>query len=342
MLATQKELFDSLITPERHARKPRFIEALGGYHRIRPYSHAPRYPYIQAQSPTKAYRIVLDIDRDCAAITRAHEWTKVLNVPEPSYALINPKNGHAHLFFELAVGVALYDGARRKPIEYLAAVEEALCKRFKSDEAYAGYICKNAAYKGWEFVPGRLEAYTLGELYEFAEPNEKEDRKRDTDPTPSDAPKDEANPEDWDLSQYENGFRRNCKLFLRLRYWSYRAMHEYSDFGAWSAAVRVQADALNTFPVPLDPSEIRSISRSVAKWTWEHLGNDPVTREAFIARQRFKQGKQAEKRRAVTTTQVVLAIAQLRAAGKRVSKSAVAKLVGCSQPNLSKHYGHLF
>lgn len=327
MPVSQLDLFDTLITPERHARKPRFVEELGGYHRIRPYSHAPRYPYIQAQSPTRAYRIVIDVDRDIAALTRAREWQAVLNCPEPNYVLLNPKNGHGHLFFELATGVALYDGARRKPIEYLAEVERVLTAVFDGDVGYAGYLCKNAQYKGWELVPGRLEPYTLGELYEYEAP------RRDDKQTSKNA---------QEKIEAATGLGRNCALFTGLRYWAYSAVHEYAELHAWHEATRSHAESLNVFPVQLQASEVRAIARSVAKWTWSKLGQDPATRAAFIERQRFKQTKQAEKKRAVTTTQVVMAIAKLRSEGKRVSKSAVAREIGCSQQNLSKHYAHLF
>lgn len=337
-MTSQLELFDTLITPERHARKPRFVSELGEYHRIRPYSHAHRYPYIQAQSPTRAFRIVIDIDRDIRAIARANEWTSALNVPEPNYVLLNKENGHGHIFYELVQGIALYDGARRKPIEYLAAVEKLLTQLLGGDPGYAGYFCKNARHERWELVPGRLEKYTLGELYDYKPHKtkkqlaaEKQQKKKATNFKNAQAKIEEA-----------AGFGRNCQLFTQLRFWSYSAVHEYTALDAWHEVTRKQAEELNVFAAPLEPSEVRAIARSVAKWTWTKLGSDPRTRKAFIDRQRFKQTKQAEKKRAVTTTQVVIAIAKLRSEGKRVSKSAVAREIGCSQQNLSKHYSHLF
>lgn len=337
-MTSQLELFETLITPERHARKPRFVEELGGYQRIRPYSHASRYPYIQAQSPTRAYRVVIDIDRDVRAIARANAWTSVLNCPAPNYALLNPENGHCHLFFELSHGVALYDGARRKPIEYLAAVEKALTAVFDGDVGYAGYLCKNAQYKGWELVPGRLKPYTLGELYEYKPYETKEQReaakkakKKSTDSKGAQERIEEA-----------RGFGRNVLLFTQLRYWAYSEVHEYTQLDAWHEVTRKRAEELNVFPVQLEQSEIRSIARSVAKWTWSKLGSDPQTRAAFIKRQQFKQRKAAEKRRGATTTDVVLAIAKLKSQGKSASMRAVAKEIGCSAANLSKHYRDLF
>ncbi len=322
MYAEPQELFETLITPERHARKPRFTHELGDYQYIRSYAHASKFAYIQAQSPSRAFRLVFDIDRDVAALSRAHEWPVALNAPEPNYVLLNPENGHAHLFYELETGVALYDGARIKPLEYLAAVQDGLTRRLGADDGYAGFLCKNARWKDWEFVAGRREPYTLGELYEYGEePPESERKKKRVDVT---------------------GLKRNCTLFTQLRYWAYGALSSYSERAAWDAAVLAHASQLNVFQPALYPAEVRAIARSVGKWVWTKLGQKPELREAFIERQRFKQAKQAAKKRAVTTADVVTAQAKLRAQGKRVSMRAVAKIIGCHASNLSQHYKNLF
>lgn len=334
----QLSLFDTLVTPERHARKPRFVDELGDYHRIRPYSHAHRYRYIQAQSPTKAFRIVIDIDRDVRGIARSHEWTSVLNAPAPNYTLLNPKNGHGHLFFELETPVALYEGANRKPVEFLAAVEKFLTELFGGDVGYAGYLCKNARNSAWELVQGRPEPYTLGELYEY-KPHETEEQRKKRKNEKRTAAEFKSVQEKVNEA---SGFGRNCALFTQLRFWAYSALQDYSELGAWHEAARLQAESLNTFAVQLEQSEVRAIARSVAKWVWAKFGQDPKTRAAFIERQRFKQRKAAEKRRGATTTDIVLAIAKLKSQGKSASMRAVAKEIGCSAANLSKHYRDLF
>lgn len=328
MLAEQQELFDELVCPERFARKPRFMKGKEDYQVIRPFSHAPKYPYIQTQSPTKAFRIVLDIDRNIADLARSMGFAQALNVPTPNLALINPENGHAHLFFELSTPIALYDGARQEPMRYLAAVEHGLVAAFDADRGYAGYICKNPYNPSWELIPGRLQPYSLAELFEY-EPKKKEDSE------------DEEKPQSED---YDNGFRRNCKLFDRLRLWSYRAINKSRDSGfeAWKQQVYQKACCFNVFAVQLEASEIRAIAKSVAKWTWNRLGADERSRKAFSETQKVRQKRAATKRRTVTTADVITAKAQLSSAGKRVSMSAVAKLIGCSQPNLSKHYRDLF
>lgn len=288
---------------------------------IRPFRFAPGFPYIQTQAPTKAFRIVIDIDEDVRGIARSNGWTTAYNVPEPSYVLLNPLNGHAHVFFELEAPVALYDGARMHPLRYFAAAEDGLRRALRGDRGYAGFLCKNPWNDAWECLPGRLEKYTLGELIEYRQKPEATE---------------EAVAED-----YDSGTLRNCKMFDRLRKWAYTEVSGYSDRAQWSEVVFRQAQGINTFSTPLEPSEVRAIARSVAKWTWTRFGQG-VYAERFSETQKHRQKLGAAKKRAVTTTDVVLAIASLRSAGKRVSKTAVAKIVGCSQQNLSKHYSDLF
>lgn len=290
---------------------------------IRPFRFAPGFPYIQTQAPTKAFRIVIDLDEDVRGIARSNSWTTAYCVPEPSYVLLNPINGHAHVFFELETPVALYDGSRLHPLRYFAAVEDGLRRALRGDRGYAGFFCKNPWNDTWECLLGRLQKYTLGELIEYQPPPVKDEGK-------------DKEPED-----YASGTLRNCKMFDRLRHWAYTEVAGYSDRALWSDAVLRQAQGINTFPTPLEPSEVRAIARSVSKWTWTHFGTG-IYAERFSATQRHRQSLKAAKARAVTTTDVVLAIASLRAAGKRVSKTAVAKIVGCSQANLSKHYSDLF
>lgn len=314
----QLELFETLACAERFARKPRFMLAKEQGQYIRPFRFAPGFPYIQAQAPGVAFRLVLDLDRDVRAIARCNDWGNLLNAPHPNYVLLNRQNGHAHLFYELEKGVATHEAARTRPLRYLTAVETALRDLLGGDIGYTGFICKSPFNDAWELLPGRKTPYSLGELADYLD-------------LPRLAPTRET----------AQGFGRNCTLFNELRRWAYTALASFDAYDLWCRAVRSQAEGLNTFPSPLGDSEVRAIARSVAKWTWQNLGAGEYG-VRFAETQRHRQKLGAAKKRAVTTTDVVLAIAQLRAAGKRVSKTAVAKIVGCSQQNLSKHYGELF
>jgi len=320
MHATQLELFEEHADPSRWARKPRLLADKGYGQVIRLLRFADAFKYIQAQTPVAAHRIVIDIDRDVRAITRCNDWWNLLDVPYPSYVLLNAENGHAHVFYELENAVATHDAARTGPLRYLAAVEAALRLALGGDVDYGGFLCKNPHSAAWELHKGRKALYSLPELADYLELPRLEDLKR----KPS-------------------GFGRNCTLFDSVRLWAYRAVGGYrgGSVDAWSIAVYEQAVSCNNFPQPLLDSEVRATAKSVARWTWKHLGNGAAA-EVFSTTQKIRQQRGAAKKRAVTTADVVTAQAKLKAEGKRVSMRAVAALVGCSQPNLSKHYAHLF
>jgi hypothetical protein len=71
--------------------------------------------------------------------------------------------------------------------------------------------------------------------------------------------------------KYLSGVGRNCSLFDSLRGWAYRWVDDYKTLGrdSWMKRVEQQAEKLNTFVHPLPFGEVRSISKSVGKWTWQ-------------------------------------------------------------------------
>lgn len=52
--------------------------------------------------------------------------------------------------------------------------------------------------------------------------------------------------------------------------WSYQAVrkHRGGDYKTWHAEVLSKAHEYNEFSVPMIESEIKAISKSVAKWAW--------------------------------------------------------------------------
>ena len=225
MLCIQQELFDEHSDATRWARKPRFMLDKGHGQVIRLFRFADAFKYIEAQTPVAAHRIVIDIDRDVRAITRCNDWWQLLDVPTPSYVLLNAENGHAHVFYELETAVATHDAARTAPLRYLAAIEAALRVALGGDVGYAGFICKNPHSQAWELHRGRRELYSLPELADYLTLPRLEDLKREP-----------------------SGFGRNCTLFDGLRQWAYRAVGGYREgtVEAWSQAVYDQAMGLNS------------------------------------------------------------------------------------------------
>lgn len=66
--------------------------------------------------------------------------------------------------------------------------------------------------------------------------------------------------------------KRNISLFDSVRLWSY-SIRVPDDFGKWRNLVADYAESANRrFPVPLEVSEVESVSFSVAMWRWRGGG----------------------------------------------------------------------
>jgi hypothetical protein len=136
------------------------------------------------------------------------------------------------------------------PLRYLAAIEYAYIERVRADAAFTGPLAKNPLHSSWQvWEPANAPVYELGYLADFVDlPTKRLPR------TP--------------------GVGRNCDLFEGLRDWAYSAVRKFWRPGGeerWRAVVRLQAEALNTFAVPLGSAEVAGIARSVARYVWRRF-----------------------------------------------------------------------
>ncbi|MGQ7289815.1 replication initiation protein [Vreelandella venusta] len=231
---------------ERLPKKPYHTDDLGDGLRIRDVQKAIQARYIQANGPTHQHWLIFDVDRSGAAL----DWDD-RGAPPPTMTVQNPTNGHAHLIYGLAVPVRTADDGRPGPLRYAAAIENALRVKLDADPGYSGLICKNPLNPFWRVVEWEAALYDLAGL------------------------------ESWlDLSQYSDkrkrlpdyGLGRNCNLFDRLRRWAYRAIRQgWPDSDRWYAAVLERARGYNTFDNVLNDNEVKTIARSVAKYTYRNF-----------------------------------------------------------------------
>lgn len=212
---------------------------------IRKADFAKTNRYIQHNKPTTIHWLAFDCDQPNAV-----ERADFNNLPTPNIAVINRENGHSHLLYGLEVPVYKTRVARQKPLQFLAKVEYALLVGLEADPQYRGLIVKNPLHSHWLTYQLRADSYDLAELADYFDLPKKLPKKAHT-----------------------LGLGRNCSLFDSLRYWAYSHLLTFrlsGTYEAWSDALLVQAMALNTFPVPLPQSEIKSTAKSIAKWTWNH------------------------------------------------------------------------
>jgi len=251
--------------------------------KVRPLRYAMAYRYLQANSPSQVWTLVVDIDRDIAAQVSGQDWT--LGGPEANAIVLNPQNGHGHALVYLAAGVTRTSAARLAPLRYLAAIERGLCLAYGGDPAYSGLITKNPISKVWQTVERHGKLWTLGELAAVL------DLKASNAKTFSSAPEE----------AYGTG--RNVTLFHETRFWAYSAIREFwapNGLPRWQKAVLERLEGLNArFPAPLPYSEIKAIAKSIATWTWRKITPDGLrelvdrTHTPEIQRARGRKGGMA-------------------------------------------------
>jgi hypothetical protein len=230
------------------ARRPYCTDDLTTGLRIRPLETALKHSHIQSNSPALRWRLVFDIDRP-AAVFAAEDG----GVATPNWIAENPRNGHAHLGYEIAVPLVTSEAGRADPLRFAAAIEYAYMEKLGADRGYVGLICKNPLHEQWRTSVQRVQAYDLAELAEWVD-------------LPSRIPKKQL---------AESPLGRNVAVFDRLRHWAYRNIKRYEDSAEWKFACLMQATAFNSsFLVALPDNEVQHIAKSVSKWTWTRFDTD--------------------------------------------------------------------
>lgn len=296
-------------------------------------ANAVQFRSIQHNTEYKLRLIAFDVDID--KIPRASDalsWWQDINAPAPNWILINPKNGNAHYLYQLETPVLKGSNAKRKPLEYAAAVERGLTELLQSDKSYGGLISKNPLSGYWETHIPHTESYTLEELADYVDMTIPKPKKREL-----------------------NGLGRHCLMFDELRWWSYSRVldaKENGGFEQWFNACLIRSQQLNTFNNPLPYSSLKSTAKSVAKWTWTKYigkGGKKRGRDSDAIKQwqgeldlRDRQALAAQVtnacRKAVTKQKILTAVKQLQAENKRVTQSKVAKVSGLGIATVKRNW----
>jgi hypothetical protein len=197
--------------------------------------------------------IVFDVDRPHAAFA-----DEDCGVATPNVVAVNPVNGHGHLLYALQYPVVTTPFGRNEPIRYLAAIERGMLRRLQADPGYRGPLAKNPLSPRWRVRWGAPFPYALDTLDGFLERADKRP-----------APRLDA----------EVGLGRNVALFDALRFRAYREVLGFQRAGRTQAEFQAHleqtAAAVNASQDwsagPLSYREVRSISRSVAKFCYRRF-----------------------------------------------------------------------
>lgn len=326
-----------MLNIERLSRKP-WCAHLDKRMRVRPRNQAIGYEYIQLDLPTARCSIVLDIDRG----EEPTFWnTTECSLPPPNRIVQDPETSRLHYQADLAIPVRR-SGKLLKPkaLFWLDNLQREMI-RISGADAHVGHVVtKNPLHPHWLVYEFKKEPYELDELASWIDIPRTEWWKRKS----------------ADAIKTAEG--RNCDLFDEVRHYAYSTVNEWRanrHREAFLAHILNHTESLNvalfgSHPFGrLPPHEVRSIAKSVGNWTWERYhGNRNIRRgvmAASFAPEMTLQDKQiasairSSKANAASSKQTVeVTIANMKALGKKITKTAVAKASGLSRPTVIAHW----
>jgi hypothetical protein len=303
---------------------------------IRAKYDALEHSSIQINTPWCIKYIVLDIDEPIRP-----EWPL-----KPTLYTLNPENDHYHVYIQLETPVLIGDNANPHPQRWLKQIISRLITMFGADPNYAGLVAKNPLHTKWIVGPGkgRWITYSLKRLEKVVR----------------------GVPEAVKLEFNESPEGRNCTVFDALRVWAYRQVHGFANVSPWDNHVLAQCLEINKMlSDPLGYGECIGISKSVSKYCWlnrDKIGRSYIHRgamgygvtrhdskempyldSAVIAEHRYESAfRTAQIKRENAEGRIIEAIGQLVAQNQRVTKAAVARMLGLHRKTLQQYYSHLF
>jgi hypothetical protein len=284
------------------------------------------------------WRTALRFDIDCPCDRQPHAkrgycpraatfWREVA-LPEPSFIVTNPRNGHAHYVYLLAGWVRI-DGANAAElaaVRYLAAIERAYTRTLRADPGYASLVQHNPFSTRYTTIAGRDEPYSLGELASFVELASSPRRR---------APEIRTD-------------GRNIETFDRLRFWAYANVGEWrcGTFDDWSEVVNARALTIAALvrsshaaaAHPFTDAEVLDIAKSVAGWVWlRYDGANPT-----IARARAEANRTYDRAYSEAARRARGAVARETYLGKaqaRRERACALRAMGLAVDEIARHLG---
>ena len=254
-------------------KRPYCTDLLGRRLRIMGAKKAAQYAMIQHNSPMVWRWMVFDIDGDDSHL-RADER----GCPPPTFIAINRQNGHGHAAYYLETPISAFSASSRRAISFFEDVERGLTHKLGADCAYGGYLSKNPLSPRWETDWQAVRAYRLDTLNDCLDSS---DKRKTREPT---------------------AIGRNVAIFDALRKQAYKiwltTKRAKGGFDDLVTSLGSLARALNSaLPIRLQESELKGITRSVAKWVWDHF-----SLERFAAIQKGRALKRWAKAPTLTIT----------------------------------------
>lgn len=257
--------------------------------------------YIQLNPANAVSVLTLDVDNPERILDILNPFANARVLPEPSWTVVNPANGHGHPSWCLSRPVHTNLKSSFKPQRLLACVSDWYTKKAGADGGYSGILSRNPyAGRGGKTFWGRRKPYSLNELAERL-------------------------PKGYRLlPRPVSNIGRNVGLFqAMMRFAGRRSNAEVPLFPV--------CEALNgEFDVPLPLSEVRSITKSVSRYRSKWLAQGKYRNTENQRRRGILSGKARRKRNAERDRRIV----QMMREGATVRE--VAWVIGTSKSTVSR------
>ncbi len=299
-----------------------------GHARITPKEIALTMPVLQVNSHRCIRYLCFDVDRPDASTA----WRDT-GLPPPNSISVNPRNGHAHLVWELTEPVWLakkgdHRAKKALPEYFLNNLITAMGKALGADPSYNHVLTKNPLHSQWKTTFPAQTTYTMGELRQ-----------------------------NLDLPRVKHSFLKtriakdtdesykgpNCALFRELADKSYGLKGFYDDYDLLHEHILENGIELNnTLVNPMVNSEVRGIVRSIAKYIFYKMtGTRGVAKvdHTLSPKERCRLGQQYMIRKRVnkSISKISSAIEKLISESHGLTWSSIASVSGVSRPTVNRH-----
>jgi hypothetical protein len=314
--------FDFSYIAERFPQRPYVSNDLEMGTKVRSLKDANRWKYIQYNPIIYDHLLIIDYDAPMGVDIQE----AISGLPKPTWIAKTPRTNRGHIAWALLVPVLTSTAAKLKPLQYLARIEEGFRKHINGDKGFAGTLTKNpTAPDFWDIEWVEPKPYSLDELAASVQIERYTSKKK--------------------AEQFEPvGLGRKVLSFEKTRHWAYSAVSEYWEQGesAWFAAVAAKVQEINMgFPVPLQESHCKSISKSIAKWVWKRF--TPLTKHQLVLATHTSEvqairgrigGKKSGVSRAAATADKRTVAAEMAATG--ITQQVIAAELGISRPTVAR------
>ena len=296
---------------------------------VRPREYAIRRSYMQVNRPGFASWLIFDLDH-------ANSWLwEDAGLPAPNLIVRNRTTGRSQVYYAITP-VCTTAAAGPKPIAYMRAVYEAMALKLNADPRYhSGPVAKTPGHPAWCTTELHAHVYELGELADCVEL---------------------VRCSPWSKgANYDDAMHsRHCLLFEQLRHYAYAVVGRARECGtleSFMVLLEAYATGANNFQrfgfsTPLPHSSVKATVRSVARWTWDkytgsrrvNLGVMQLGEHLPLAeRQKLAAERTHAARATATKSKILGACRLLKARGKELAHTAIARMTGLTRQTVAKY-----